>query len=103
MVPIRGGGDSISAEHTRVISHERHRAAGQGGRNFVDAIPISQTNLGPDRATLLLIAPISFPSIAEVRANHSRFGRRLHSIIRPTARVVATKVGCWTFGMRLRN
>lgn len=33
---------------------------------FVDAVPIPQANLGPDRATLLLITPITFPSIAEV-------------------------------------
>jgi dipeptidyl aminopeptidase/acylaminoacyl peptidase len=34
--------------------------------NFVDASPIPSTILGPDKATLVLIAPRLFPSIAEV-------------------------------------
>jgi dipeptidyl aminopeptidase/acylaminoacyl peptidase len=34
--------------------------------SFVEATPVPQARLGPDRATLLLTTPIVFPSIAEV-------------------------------------
>jgi dipeptidyl aminopeptidase/acylaminoacyl peptidase len=34
--------------------------------SFVDAAPLTRAELGPDRATLLLITPLVFPSIAEV-------------------------------------
>jgi dipeptidyl aminopeptidase/acylaminoacyl peptidase len=55
--------------------------------NFVDATPIPQSNLGPDRATLLLMTPLAFPSIAEVAEVELRLaGLRINPKNRATAR-----------------
>jgi dipeptidyl aminopeptidase/acylaminoacyl peptidase len=55
--------------------------------NFVDAAPIPQAVLGPDRATLLLITPLQFPSIAEVAEPELRLaGLRINPKNRATAR-----------------
>src|SRR5262245_62047414 len=55
--------------------------------NFVDATPIPQTSLGPDRATLLLSTPLAFPSIAEVAETELRLaGLRINPKNRATAR-----------------
>jgi len=55
--------------------------------NFVDAAPIPLTNLGPDRTTLLLITPITFPSIAEVAEAELRLaGLRINPKNRAAAR-----------------
>jgi len=59
----------------------------QAVANFVDAPPIPQTNLGPDRATLLLVTPQAFPSIAEVAEVELRLaGLRINPKNRATAR-----------------
>src|SRR4051812_31394187 len=39
---------------------------------FVDAAPLTRAELGPDRATLLLITPLAFPTIAELSAPEVR-------------------------------
>jgi dipeptidyl aminopeptidase/acylaminoacyl peptidase len=55
--------------------------------SFVDAAPIPQSNLGPDRATLLLVTPRAFPSIAEVAEVELRLaGLRINPKNRATAR-----------------
>src|SRR5215470_6399172 len=55
--------------------------------NFVDATPIPQARLGPDRATLLLTTPIAFPSIAEVAETELRLaGLRINPKNHATAR-----------------
>ena len=55
--------------------------------NFVDAAPIPQNSLGPDRATLLLMTPLAFPSIAEVAEVELRLaGLRINPKNRATAR-----------------
>jgi dipeptidyl aminopeptidase/acylaminoacyl peptidase len=57
--------------------------------SFVDAVPFPQANLGPDRATLLLITPIAFPSIAEVAEPELRLaGLRINPRNRAMARRV---------------
>jgi dipeptidyl aminopeptidase/acylaminoacyl peptidase len=55
--------------------------------NFVDAAQIPQASLGPDRATLLLITPVQFPSIAEVAEPELRLaGLRINPRNRAAAR-----------------
>jgi dipeptidyl aminopeptidase/acylaminoacyl peptidase len=55
--------------------------------NFVDATPIPTPNLAPDRATLLLITPIQFPSITEVAETELRLaGLRINPKNRSAAR-----------------
>ncbi|HEX7842841.1 MAG TPA: hypothetical protein VF469_35450, partial [Kofleriaceae bacterium] len=55
--------------------------------NFVDAPPIPQANLSPDRSTLLLVTPIQFPSIAEVAEPELRLaGLRINPRNRAMAR-----------------
>jgi len=55
--------------------------------NFVEAAPIPQPNLAPDRATLLLVTPNQFPSIAEVAEPELRLaGLRINPKNRATAR-----------------
>jgi hypothetical protein len=62
-------------------------AAAQGDRSFVDAAAIPQSNLAPDRATLLLVTPSAFPSIAEVAEVELRLaGLRINPMYRATAR-----------------
>src|SRR5215813_2602817 len=48
--------------------------------SFVDAAPLTRAEIGPDRATLLLITPLAFPSIAEVAAPEVRLtGARVNT------------------------
>src|SRR5215475_12389802 len=48
--------------------------------SFVDAAPLTRAELGPDRATLLLITPLVFPSIAEVGVPEVRLtGARINT------------------------
>src|SRR5215813_7533789 len=48
--------------------------------SFVDATPLAFAELGPDRATLLLITPLAFPSIAEVAVPEVRLtGARINT------------------------
>lgn len=48
--------------------------------SFVDAAPLTRAELGPDRATLLLITPLAFPSIAEVAVPEVRLtGARINT------------------------
>jgi dipeptidyl aminopeptidase/acylaminoacyl peptidase len=55
--------------------------------SFVDAAAIPQSNLAPDRATLLLVTPRAFPSIAEVAEGELRLaGLRINPNNRATAR-----------------
>jgi dipeptidyl aminopeptidase/acylaminoacyl peptidase len=55
--------------------------------SFVDAAPIPQARLGPDRQTLLLSTPLAFPSIAEVAEPELRLaGLRINPRNRATAR-----------------
>jgi dipeptidyl aminopeptidase/acylaminoacyl peptidase len=55
--------------------------------SFVEAAPIPQPTLGPDRATLLLSTPFQFPSIAEVAEPELRLaGLRINPRNRAAAR-----------------
>lgn len=48
--------------------------------SFVGAAPLTRAELGPDRAALLLITPLVFPSIAEVSAPEVRLtGTRVNA------------------------
>jgi dipeptidyl aminopeptidase/acylaminoacyl peptidase len=60
----------------------------KGVASFVDAAPLTQAELGPDRTTLLVITPLAFPSIADVAVPEVRLtGARVN----PRNRVITIK------------
>jgi dipeptidyl aminopeptidase/acylaminoacyl peptidase len=73
-----------SSSHADDVTYQRPV---QAVANFVDAPPIPGASLGPDQATLLLITPLTFPSIAEVAEVELRLaGLRINPKNRAAAR-----------------
>jgi len=68
---------SATRSHADDVTYQRPVKA---VASFVDATPLAYAELGPDRAALLLITPLVFPSIAEVAAPEVRLtGARVNT------------------------
>src|SRR4051794_24474333 len=68
---------SAARSHADDVTYQRPVKA---VASFVDAAPLTRAELGPDRATLLVITPLAFPSIAEVSAPEVRLtGTRVNA------------------------